>query len=291
MSNDHLIQGSASWLDMRKNCVGASDAAAILGVSPWVTPYGLWSQKMGLIVVEQNDAMRRGVEMEPLARDAFNRALCVTVEPKVYFDDVYPWCMASLDGVSADGKTVVEIKCCGQKDHQTALDGMIPEKYYPQLQHQLYVTGLKQINYFSYRSELDFVNLVVKRDDIFIGNMLEAEKEFYRRMIEFDAPPLTEQDYQDFNSDKDFEYASMIYLDAVKARKEAEKNEGWAKEQMISKANGNAKNRLVRITKYFRKGNVQYDKIPELEKVDLEKYRKAAVASYRISEVTNGNTA
>ena len=41
----------------------------------------------------------------------------------------------------------------------------------------------------------------------------------------------------------------------------------------------------VKLTKYYRKGAVEFSKIPELEKVDLEKYRKPMVESYRISEV------
>jgi putative phage-type endonuclease len=286
----HLIQGSEIWKAMRLNKIGASDAPIIMQISPFCTPYQLWTYKMGVAEPQMNSAMSRGVAMEEEARQAFNLAHNVTVVPKVYFDDVYPWMMASLDGVSEDGRIVVEIKCPGIGDHLIALEGRIPEKYWPQLQHQLYITGLPSIWYCSYRSPNDHTSIKVYRDDEYIEKMLEKEKEFYRCMTEFDPPALVDRDYQDLGEDKEFLGYSLIYIDAVKARKEAEESEEWAKKKMIAKAQGNAKNNYVKLTKYHRKGSIEYGKIEALKAIDLEQYRKPNVISYRISEVSNGDT-
>lgn len=290
MTEQHLIQGSPEWLEMRKNCIGASDVPAILGVSPWTTQYQLWTYKMGLSEPQMNAAMRRGTEMEEEARQAFISLVGVDVKPKVCFDDVHLFMMASLDGVSEDGKIAVEIKCPGAVDHKTALLGDIPEKYKPQLQHQLYVTGLPCMYYFSYRPGQPEVCIVVSRNDYYIETLIEKEKEFYRCMIEFDPPALVDRDYQDLSEDKEFLRYSLIYIDSVKARKEAEESEVWAKKKMIEKAPGNAKNNFVKITKYHRKGAVQYDKIEALKGIDLELYRKPLIESYRITEVKDGDT-
>lgn len=37
---------TTEWLSARKNGIGASDAAAILGASPWSTPYKVWRNKI-----------------------------------------------------------------------------------------------------------------------------------------------------------------------------------------------------------------------------------------------------
>lgn len=54
------------WLDLRRHTVGASEVAALLGVHPWLTAYGLFAAKSGLIAVDQDEtpAMRRGRLLE-----------------------------------------------------------------------------------------------------------------------------------------------------------------------------------------------------------------------------------
>jgi len=296
MENDAMQQGSEAWKNLRKDKIGASDAAAIMGVSPWTTPHTLWTYKMGLAEPEMNSAMQRGVEMEEAARSAFNSVYETDTKAAVYIDDVYPWLMASLDGVSSDKKTVVEIKCCGQKDHDIAVSGNVPEKYWPQLQHQLYVTGLKEMWYFSYRSSFDYKALQIKRNDDYISKLIEAEKEFYRRMIEFDPPPLCDRDYfdmqkADLSKAVMWETYSRMYIESTKERKKWEEQEETFRKNLIALSDGkNCKGNGIKLTKYARKGAVQYAKIPELEKVDLEQYRGKTIESYRISEVQDGDT-
>lgn len=55
------------WLQMRKSGIGGSDAAAILGISPWTTPVTVWLDKTGRSAsTEPNHAMRIGTELEDL---------------------------------------------------------------------------------------------------------------------------------------------------------------------------------------------------------------------------------
>ena len=42
-----LTQGSAEWLDYRRSRRNASETAAVMGLSPWSTPYQLWLDKTG----------------------------------------------------------------------------------------------------------------------------------------------------------------------------------------------------------------------------------------------------
>ena len=76
-----------------------------------------------------NGAMQRGKTLEPLARRAYVSHTSIDVEPVCVQSLAYPWMRASLDGLSADGRRVVEIKCPGEKDHQLAGSGSVPGKY------------------------------------------------------------------------------------------------------------------------------------------------------------------
>lgn len=59
----------ASWLAMRRHDVTASAAGALFGVHPFISAYGLWALKAGLISEDEEDSrpMRRGRLLEPVA--------------------------------------------------------------------------------------------------------------------------------------------------------------------------------------------------------------------------------
>jgi len=42
-----LVQGSAEWHEHRRSHRNASETPAVLGVSPWTTPFQLWQIKTG----------------------------------------------------------------------------------------------------------------------------------------------------------------------------------------------------------------------------------------------------
>ena len=42
-----LVQGSLAWQVHRQKYRNASETAAVMGVSPWQTPYALWAIRTG----------------------------------------------------------------------------------------------------------------------------------------------------------------------------------------------------------------------------------------------------
>ena len=63
-----LQQGSPEWLAYRRAKRNASESAAVMGASPWMTPYQLWLAKTGKQETTVTQAMQRGTDLEPLAR-------------------------------------------------------------------------------------------------------------------------------------------------------------------------------------------------------------------------------
>ena len=279
-----LIQGSPEWVKMRQSKIGASDAPIILGVSSYTTPYQLWEYKLGLKEQEVTLSMQRGHEKEEEARKVFEETTGFTVFPQVMTSKVYPWMIASVDGISIDGKILVEIKNVNKNDHQTALKGDVPQKFYPQCQHQMAVVGVNEMYYFSY-NEVKSALVKVIRDDIYIADMIEKEKEFYRCMMEFDPPPLCDRDYVE-REDEEWKKVADMYLSAQKSRRILEDHEETYRKELIRLSDG--KNSIgggVKATRFHRRGSIQYGKVPELLGVDLEPYRKPPIESWRIGEV------
>lgn len=69
-----ICKDRAEWLEARKDGLGASDAAALLGLSPWKTNVQLWEEKCGLVIPEDigdKPYVRYGNDAEPLLRSFF----------------------------------------------------------------------------------------------------------------------------------------------------------------------------------------------------------------------------
>jgi putative phage-type endonuclease len=146
-----LDQRTPEWLQWRQSGLGGSDAPAIVGVSPWRTPLQLWQQKTGQREKQaENSAMSRGRRLESTVQGLYEALLGYRIEPICCCHDDHSWLKASLDGWNAQRQIAVEIKAPNKLDHQSALDGKIPEKYIPQCDHILMVTGARLLHYVSY---------------------------------------------------------------------------------------------------------------------------------------------
>lgn len=277
----NLKQNSQEWYEFRRSGIGASDAPIIMGVSPYRTMYQLYLDKTESMVQEQNESMRRGRDLEPVAREAFEKLYLgmygceISANPCVVQSDENKFIFASLDGYDQEKKVMVEIKCPGEKDHAMAKDTKaVPDKYYPQLQHQMYVTGLESMFYFSYRNSEDFFSIKCLRDNKFIEKLVAAEIKFYKAIQSRTPPELADTDYEE-RFDMDFLEVSMLYEDVKKNLEKAEAQEKELKEKLIGLCNGkNSRAGRVRIGFHTRKGIVDYSKIDQFKGVDLDKYRK-----------------
>ncbi len=270
-----LEQRTDAWVKFRKNMIGASDAPIIMGESPWKTPYQLWLEKMdqGGDPFETNYAMERGNRLEDIAIESFNRKMGLAMKPKVVISENIPWMMASLDGITPCRKFILEVKCPGNEDHALAIAGHIPQKYYAQVQHQLAVTDLNMAYYYSFDGE-DGVVVHVNRDDEYIDKMRVEENKFYRCMVDFIAPPLCDKDYVHKN---DLAWVEVVkkYQEVSQQAKIYANEEEKYKNMLIAMSNNrNCKGGGIKLTRVGRKGTVDYSKIPELEDIDLEEYRK-----------------
>lgn len=139
MARINIAQGSELWRNWRnKNGFGASEMAAILGVSPWGTRADIIKRKQGLIPEQEaNDAMRKGILWEEPLRKRLEEMLWSPIFPCLFQSDDYPYLYASLDGITVDG-VVVEIKTCGKDTYAKAKMGIVPLHYQVQVQQQLW---------------------------------------------------------------------------------------------------------------------------------------------------------
>lgn len=294
----NLHQNTPEWLDFRRNKIGASDCPIIMGVSPFLTPLALWEQKLGLrSSQEKTAAMIRGSDLESEALNLFNRQGGYKLAPKVLLSTTHSWMMASFDGIEVSDETIeifnhpkviyaVEIKCPGKKDHEKAMSGLIPDKYFPQLQHQMLVAGLSGMWYFSYNEESSN-SIYIQADKKYQEKMLEKEIEFYRCMKEFIPPTMTDRDYVK-RCDPQFMGLCEQYKEAKRQLKECQEREKFLRDALILESGEcNSIAEGLKLTKSVRRGSINYAIIPELRELDLDMYRSDHVVSWRITTGEN----
>jgi putative phage-type endonuclease len=177
-----LVERTAAWWEWRRSGIGSSDAASILGQKPAKSPERLLREKQQPAeTYVRNFARDRDAKLERAARALYCAAVGQVVEPACVQRLDRPWQRASLDGLSADGLRVVEIKC-GQAAYQSATARQRPPRHhYAQLQHILAVAGLPVVSYWCYVPSRPPLHLEIVRDEPYIERLLAAEEAFWHR--------------------------------------------------------------------------------------------------------------
>lgn len=185
----NVEQNTAGWLEARAGRFTASRASDLMARTK-AGPSASRGSLLALLAVErltgqpvetfQNDAMRRGQELEAEARDAYSFATGLAVIECGFIEcGDLPMTGCSPDGViGADG--LVELKCpANMAKHLAALrSNEHAREYRWQLQHQLMVTGRKWVDAVSfdprYPEHLQLAIVRVERDEAAINELREA---------------------------------------------------------------------------------------------------------------------
>ncbi len=266
-------QNTPPWFDWRKSYRMASDAATVVGVSPYQKPADLWQVKNGLKTVAVTKPMIHGSNLEPTARSKVAEILDVELEAECWQYGAYG---ASLDAITKDGKIKVEIKCPFSENSgiYTHLQAEVPEivpYVFWQLVHQEYVCPTQKTYLFVYfdddKWELIDATGLIKNDHI--EQLLDAWDDFYQN------PPLIERDDEEIKTLVMQHRQILAQEDRLKAqRADIEKRlKDECSQDTIAFGS--------RIVTQSRKGSIDYKSITELNPVNLEAYRKPA-SSYQV---------
>lgn len=284
-----LDQGNDEWLEWRDTGLGASDTPVIFEVSPWKTRLQLWEEKLG---IRENDndntyIFSKGHEFEEIAREMYEEKTGKFVEPACIESEEYPWLLSSLDGITMEQDRIAEIKYLGKEDYDNAKNGVVPEKYIPQVQHQLLATDGKVdiCDFIVYNEDEDDIAIVeVEADKEIQDKIIEKGKKFWDMIQDRKAPKATDRDIVE-KKDKKTKKAVKEYSKAKEEYDRAKEAVKQAKKRLYELAGDNSiKCNGVKVRRYYRKGRVDYKSIPELEEVNLSEYRKGGSVNYRITE-------
>ena len=209
------FETEAEWLEARKNYIGGSDAACIIGLNPWKSNLELWREKTGRKAPDDlhgNAAVEFGKAAEEDLRELFaldykERGIRVDYAPFNFWTNTeYPWAHASLDGwlmeYATGKKGIFEAKTATINSAAQAEKWRngIPQNYLCQLLHYFAVTGADfaiLTAYLRYAFEGEEIDAKMSRYRIEreqvkeqIDYLMKKEREFWEHVKNDTEPPL-----------------------------------------------------------------------------------------------------
>ena len=181
------------WLELRRNYIGGADAASVVGLNDYQSPYALWCEKTGVTPpFEGNLRTRIGTEMEPIVARLFEEETGKKVQNCNFslVNDKYPWAMADVDRMVVGEDALLEIKSTSALNLKHYKNGDYPARFYCQVQHYLAVTGKQKAYLAVLIGNSDFKIFEIERDEDEIAALMGMEKQFYEYMTTNTPPPI-----------------------------------------------------------------------------------------------------
>jgi putative phage-type endonuclease len=277
------------WLEVRKNGIGGSDAAAAVGLNPYMSPLELWLIKTGrdagLAKPDPHDTSEPvywGSLLEPIVAAAYTQQTGRRVRKvnAVLQHPTIPFMLANLDReiVGVPGVQILECKTAGEFGARLWRDG-VPEYVQLQVQHQLAVTGKQAADVAVLLCGQALEVHRVARDDGLIARLIQLEAQFWEYVTSDTPPPADGSESADralrhlypgnagtvdFTDDRRL---SAAFADLVAVRAEIElREEHEAKlKQTIQQAMGDASRAL------FETGQVSFKRSKDSDGIDLKR--------------------
>lgn len=298
------------WLQWRKGGIGSSDAPIIMGVSRFKTRYELWEEKTSTETKEDDSNQfikDAGNQAEGKIRHFFEIMSGKHFDPALYEMQNYQFLRSSLDGAYRwNGKIeeIIEIKLLGDADPDKKWtnakeNNIVPPEYFPQIQMQLMVTSAKKCYFVAYlydkddkflQKDMDRSKLAVVEvfaDDSYQADLMSMCLQFWTSVVMKQPPEFADADWKHLKALGATKLAEQFKL-AKTAAKQAEENLQTIRDELVKIAEENGHPRLeingIKLQHISKIGNVDYAKIPELQGINLEQYRKPGSKYWKIGE-------
>lgn len=175
-----------TWLKYRKLGIGGSDAGAICGLNPYVSPISVYLDKTSdEIIIKDNEAMRQGRDLEQYVATRFTEETGKRVrrDNRILQNSENPFMFANVDRMIVGESAGLECKTASPYSSSHWENGHIPEHYQIQCHHYMAVTGAKEWYIAVVILGREFKFAKIKRDEEVIRSLISIEKDFWENHI------------------------------------------------------------------------------------------------------------
>ena len=182
------------WLELRSHYIGGSDAAAVVGLNAYASPYSLWAEKTGKVPgFAGNLATEVGTYLEEFVAQKFAEVTGKKVRKcnQSFLNSQYPFAIANIDREIVGEDAGLEIKTTDSLNMKKFSGGEYPANYYAQMVHYLAVTGKQRWYLAVLVGNREFLWFTLDRDEAEIAALMTAEADFWE-CVKNDIPPAVD---------------------------------------------------------------------------------------------------
>lgn len=281
-----IEQRTPEWFKQRVGKITGSRVGAILGLNPWMKSkdvmrsmvrefHGAESEFKGNVATEY------GTKFEQYAQDDFEIEHGLEVEETgFHVKKGADWLGASPDGLIGND-AVLEIKC-PYGARETGVFKPLSDQlhYHAQMQIEMFCAE-KQRCYFYQWSTVNSEIEIVEYNQYWIDENLPKLESFYKQYLKEIKDP--DKHLLDLVQTKEAKELAESYANAKHEIKRQTEILDDCKEQLVKIAGGKKSNVSgILVYEVERRGGVDYKKVPELEGVDLEPFRKKSTKYWAV---------
>ena len=174
------------WLKYRKRGIGGSDAGAVCGLNPYVSPMQVFVDKTTMETDDvDNEAMRTGRDLEEYVAKRFTEVTGLKVRRKnaMLYSEKYPFMFADVDRMIVGENAGLECKTASPYSKDKWENGEAPAHYLIQCHHYMAVTGAEAWYLAVLIYGVEFKYIKVERDEEIIKYLCEIESEFWNNHV------------------------------------------------------------------------------------------------------------
>ena len=182
------------WRELRSHYIGGSDAAAVVGLNAYTSPYSLWAEKTGRVPgFAGNLATEVGAYLEEFVAQKFAQETGKKVRKhnQSFLNSLYPFAIANIDREIVGEDAGLEIKTTDSLNLKKFSGGKYPANYYVQCVHYMAITGKQRWYLAVLIGNKEFKWFTIERDEAEIAALMTAEADFWK-LVETDTPPAVD---------------------------------------------------------------------------------------------------
>lgn len=183
------------WLAFRRGSIGGSEAAALVGLSRWASPFTVWADKLGMTEAKpENEAMRIGKDLEEYVAKRWCEATGKKVRRENNFlvNPVYPFAHATVDRLVIGEDAGLECKTTSRLNVKRFKGVEFPEEYYVQCVHYLAVTGCQRWYLGVLVLGEGFYEFTLERNEEEISALMAEEERFWTEYVLTKKSPVAD---------------------------------------------------------------------------------------------------
>ena len=182
------------WLKLRSQYIGGSDAAAVVGLNAYASPFSLWAEKTGRVPgFAGNLATEVGTYLEEFVAQKFAEITGKKVRKcnQSFLNSEYPFAIANIDREIVGEDAGLEIKTTTELNMKKFKGGEYPVNYYCQCVHYMAITGKQRWYLAVLIGNREFKWFTIERDEAEIEALMTAERDFWE-LVKTDTPPAVD---------------------------------------------------------------------------------------------------